>query len=132
MYTRRDALNLLSARQQAVPGQQYIDEYGVIYVGNKKRRLEKVQGGVASEVTTVFTDNGGASGNAGGVLTGTYPNPGLASTGVIAGTYGSSTQVAQITITSDGRISTATNVSITGGGPAGSADFVNPFLLMGG
>lgn len=129
MYTRRDELNLLSARQQAVPGQQYIDEYGVIYVGNKKRRLEKVQGGVASEVTTIFTDNGGPNGNAGGVLTGTYPNPGLASTGVIAGTYGDSTHVAQITVTSDGRITNATNVTIAGGS---SADFIDPFLLMGG
>lgn len=43
-YTRRDELNLISARQQAVYGREYTDEYGVTYVGNKKGRLERREG----------------------------------------------------------------------------------------
>lgn len=49
-YTRRDELNLISARQQGVYGQQYVDEYGVTYVGNKKGRLERSQGVASSYV----------------------------------------------------------------------------------
>ncbi len=47
---------------------------------------------------------------------------GLANTGVTPGTYGSATQVAQITVDAKGRITSATNVTISGvspGGPAG-------------
>lgn len=43
-YTRRDELNLISAKQQAVYGKQYVDEYGVVYIGNKKGRLERREG----------------------------------------------------------------------------------------
>lgn len=70
-YTRRDALNLLSARQQAVPGKQYVDEYGVVYVGNKKGRLERLQGPTfdyvdqsvqsAKDYTTVLSEESGSS-----------------------------------------------------------------------
>lgn len=44
----------------------------------------------------------------------------LANTAVSAGTYGSNTQVAQVTIDAQGRITSATNVTITGGGGGGS------------
>ena len=127
-YTKRDALNLLSARQQAVPGKQYVDEYGVVYVGNKKNRLERLQPNAPTQINTIVSNTDGPSGPAGGVLTGNYPNPGLANTGVVAGTYGDATHVAQVTITSDGRVTNAVNVPITGGG----SDSINPFLLMGG
>jgi len=40
----------------------------------------------------------------------------LANSGVTAGTYGSSTQVPQITVDSKGRITSVTNVAISGGG----------------
>ena len=56
----------------------------------------------------------------------------LSNTGVSAGTYGSATQVAQITVDAKGRITSATNVTISGvspGGPAGgdlSGTYPNP------
>jgi hypothetical protein len=56
----------------------------------------------------------------------------LAATGVSAGTYGSATQVPQITVDAKGRITSATNVAISGvppGGPAGgdlSGNYPNP------
>ena len=45
--------------------------------------------------------------------------PALEATGVIIGTYGSSTTVGQFTVDATGRITAATNVSISGGGGGG-------------
>jgi len=59
--------------------------------------------GTAGEI--VVTDGNGLSGN---------PTISLDVSGVVAGTYGSGTQVAQITVDSKGRITTATDVTITG------------------
>ena len=50
---------------------------------------------------------------AGGVLTGTYPNPLLRNTGVIAGTYGTATQTARFTVTTTGQLTLAQNVTIS-------------------
>lgn len=52
------------------------------------------------------------TGTASGVLTGAYPNPGLADTGVIPAVYGSATTVPALLINAEGRVVTGSNVAI--------------------
>lgn len=57
----------------------------------------------------------------GGSLSGTLPNPTIASSGVAAATYGDATHAPQVAVSADGRVTAASNVAITGTPPGGGA-----------
>ncbi len=84
--------------------------------------------------------SGGPIGPAGGDLIGNYPNPFLIATGVTPGTYGDTTNVAQVTVDTAGRVTAISNVSIAqgSGGASGPAfgdltgTYPGPFLINTG
>jgi len=86
--------------------------------------------GRATSASSVAITFPGATGTAGGDLTGTYPNPTLGTSGVSAGTYGDSTHVPQITLDAKGRATAVSSVAISGGGGGGAAtSLVGPATL---
>jgi hypothetical protein len=78
-----------------------------LYYGSSAIKLETTNSGVQVTGTVAATSYTGAGGN----LTNL--------TGAAQGTYGSSTQVPVITVSSNGRISNITSTTITGGGGGG-------------
>jgi hypothetical protein len=72
--------------------------------------------GLVTGVSAVTITGAAPTGSAGGDLTGTFPDPTLAASGVTASTYGDASNVAQITVDAKGRITAASNVPITGVG----------------
>lgn len=87
-------------------------------------------------VTALSSVSSTASGTAGGDLTGTYPNPTLATVGAATGPVGDGTTVPVVTIDSKGRVTALTSTAIAGGPPSGAAGgdlagtYPNPTLAV--
>lgn len=76
---------------------------------------------VVTDTTTVAVDWSTAGQAKFGVVAGSIGPTELAATTVTPGSYGDATNVPQITVDADGRVTAATEVAITGGGGGGGA-----------
>lgn len=91
--------------------------------------------GRVTGVSTVAVSSTTPAGAAGGDLSGSYPNPTLVTTGVVANTYGSGSLVPVITVDSKGRLTSVTTSALGSTVPSGSAggdltgSYPNPTLV---
>jgi trimeric autotransporter adhesin len=89
----------------------------LIHDGAGQFRNQSLTGDAAISSTGVVTISGNAIGSA-EITDGSIATADLANTAVTAGTYGNTTNVAQITVDAKGRITSASNVAITTGATA--------------